>query len=819
MNKQVNLLLTIIAFTLTACDRGNFYGDDENIITIRATLADESTKTIIQNGSTAVLWEPGDAVKVFYKTTGSRFTSNNTEPVGTADFTGTLSVSGFFGEGFTTDTPLWAVYPFRSDATSDGNSITTTLPDQQIARAGSFATGTHITLAKSSNTTMGFYNVCGGVRFSVTHANVKEVVFSGRNEENIAGRVKLAFADGFPVVREVVEGQKSITVTAPDNGTFELGKWYYIVALPGTLSNGFKMTFSTDTQSATLDSPGFRTISRGIFGSLSEADKGLVYEDTGPVVSGNIEFADMAAKYACVEKFDTDGDGEVSIKEAEAATSFSGLFADWKAVEHFDEIRYFRNVHNISGVFSGCDKLVSITLPENITDLGTNAFSGCSSLSSIVLPGSISCIGRETFQGCSSLGSIIIPSGVISINEDAFIDCSKLTTVELPLGLSSISQRAFMNCSSLCSVNFPSSLKSIGGAAFYGCSSLASVDLPNQLTSIDIQAFSNCSSLASVALSENIRVIPDCCFQNCTALNNITLPAALTTIGSKAFVGCCFEESGSSLHIPASVTSIGSGAFEGVRHLILHSNSPVSIAPDSFAVGYTVFYVPSNLVEMLKVRTNWSNYADRIRPISDYPLATIPTPGTVGEPVDLGLSVKWASWNVGASAPEEIGSGFAWGETEIDWYYDWKHYKWFDGVGDFHVDKLSKYNSSDGKTVLDLEDDAAHINWGGTWRMPTKAEWQELLSNCSCEIIMLNGTEVYKYTGSNGNSIVIPDAGPGLHYDTLGRGLGIGYYWSSSIGKSVSTAYYVSFSYYVHSPDFGYDDPRYYGYLIRPVTE
>lgn len=814
MNRIINLLFVIIALSLTSCAKERSYGGNRNIMTIKAILSEASSKTVIQDGTTTVLWEPGDAVNVFYKTTGSRFISNNTEPAGTADFTGNLSVTGFFTEGFTADTPLWAVYPYRSDATSDGNSVTTTLPAKQVARAGSFAKSTHITLAKSSNTTMGFYNVSGGVRFALTHENVKEVVFSGRNGEDIAGKVKLSFADGVPIVQAVLEGQKAITVTAPDNGTFEIGKWYYIVALPGSLSNGFQMTFSTDTQFATLDSPGPKTIGRGIFGSLNNADKDLVWTDKGgDDPASNIDFVDMAAKYACVEKFDKDGDGEVSIKEAEAATSFIGLFADWKAVKHFDEIRYFRNVHNISGVFSGCDKLVSITLPETITDLGTNAFSGCTSLSSIVLPGSISCIGSETFQGCSSLGSIIIPSGVISINENAFIDCSKLTTVELPLGLSSISQRAFQNCSSLCSINFPSSLKSIGWAAFYGCSSLASVDFPNQLTSIDGEAFSNCSSLASVALSENIRVIPDCCFQNCTALNNITLPAALTTIGSKAFAGCCFEESGSSLHIPASVTSIGSGAFEGVRHLILHSNSPISIAPDSFAVGYTVFYVPSNLVEMLKVRTNWSNYADRIRPISDYPLASIPTPGTVGEPVDLGLSVKWASWNVGASAPEEIGSGFAWGETEIDWYYDWKHYKWFDDV-----DKQTKYNSSDGKTVLDLEDDAAHINWGGTWRMPTKAEWQELLTNCSAERI-LNETPGYRITGPNGNSIFLRSTEDVWPPSTnMLRGFHFGYYWSASLGDQVAKAWYVCF-FTLTGGWQKLDDPRYYGYLVRPVTE
>ena len=785
-------------------------------------MSETPSKTVIQDGTTAVLWEPGDAVNVFYKTTGSKFTSNNTEPVSTADFTGNLSVTGFFTEGFTADTPLWAVYPYRSDATSDGTSVTTTLPAMQVARAGSFAKSTHITLAKSSNSTMGFYNVCGGVRFSLTHENVKEVVFSGRNEEDIAGIVKLSFADGVPIVQAVIEGQKAITVSAPDNGSFEIGKWYFVVALPGNLANGFQMTFNTDTQYATLDSPGSKTIGRGIFGSLTNADKDLVWKDKGgDEPTSNIEFADMAAKYACVEKFDKNGDGEVSIKEAEAATSFSGLFTDWKTVKHFDEIRYFKNVHNLSGVFIGCDKLVSITIPDNITDLGTDAFCGCSSLSSIVLPESISYIGKDSFQGCSSLGSISIPSGVVSIGEYAFDSCSKLATAELPSGLTSISGCAFKDCSSLRSVDIPSSVTSIDYCAFMGCSSLASVNLPLQLTSIGHSAFSNCSSLVSVVLPEILSVIPESCFQDCTALATITLPNSLTSINDNAFAGCCFEENGSALHIPSGVTSIGSHAFEGIRHLILHSTSPISITPDSFAVGYTVLYVPTNLVEMLKVRTTWNKYADRIRPISDYPLSPIPTPGTVGEPVDLGLSVKWASWNIGASAPEDYGSGFAWGETEIDWYYDWKRYKWFDGTGDFNISKLTKYNSSDGKTVLDLEDDAAHTNWGGTWRMPTHAEWMELLTNCSFEPTILNGTTGKMFTGPNGNSIFFPSTVTAWPPSTeMLRGFDIGYYWSSSLGESVSEARYVSFfSNIDYGVDYDYDDPRYYGFLIRPVTK
>lgn len=153
------------------------------------------------------------------------------------------------------------------------------------------------------------------------------------------------------------------------------------------------------------------------------------------------------------------------------------------------------------------------------------------------------------------------------------------------------------------------------------------------------------------------------------------------------------------------------------------------------------------------------------------------------EAVDLGLSVKWATCNVGASSPEEYGDYFAWGETEPKEVYDWSTYKWCEGTST----TLTKYNtiSSDGtvdnKTVLEPEDDAATANWGGAWRMPTDAEMTELREQCTWTWTTLNGVDGYKVTSkSNGNSIFFPAAGRRyISSDTPIRYHG--YYWSSSL--------------------------------------
>ena len=170
------------------------------------------------------------------------------------------------------------------------------------------------------------------------------------------------------------------------------------------------------------------------------------------------------------------------------------------------------------------------------------------------------------------------------------------------------------------------------------------------------------------------------------------------------------------------------------------------------------------------------------------------------EYIDLGLSVKWATCNVGASAPEYRGSYYAWGETEIqsaNSYWEWSMYTWdwyslcYDGSNR----KLIKYCTDskygytgfvDNKTTLELSDDVAHVKWGGRWRMPTDIELKELCEKCSWEKDTLNGVEGYKIIGDNGNYIFMPARGH-YHPSSSSSGDYEGYYWSSSLDVSNNT--------------------------------
>lgn len=136
----------------------------------------------------------------------------------------------------------------------------------------------------------------------------------------------------------------------------------------------------------------------------------------------------------------------------------------------------------------------------------------------------------------------------------------------------------------------------------------------------------------------------------------------------------------------------------------------------------------------------------------------------IHEYVDLGLSVKWATCNVGADKPEDFGGYYCWGETETKSSYTNASYKWrqdFLSVSKYVTN--SWYGPVDNKDTLEPEDDAAHVQWGGTWRTPTKAEQDELRTNCTWTLTTINGVKgclvTSKKAGYTDRSIFLPAAG------------------------------------------------------------
>lgn len=186
--------------------------------------------------------------------------------------------------------------------------------------------------------------------------------------------------------------------------------------------------------------------------------------------------------------------------------------------------------------------------------------------------------------------------------------------------------------------------------------------------------------------------------------------------------------------------------------------------------------------------------------------------------VDLGLpsGTLWATCNVGATIPEDYGNYFAWGETAPKNYYDWSTYKWCDRSHDTMTKYCtdSNYGIVDNKTELDPDNDAAYVNWGPKWRMPSLEQQQELVDNCTWTWTTSNGVNGHLVTAPNGNSLFLPAAGYRWqnHIDSRGSS---GKYWSCTL--------YPSFSYYASSLHFDSSEVisdvsnRYFGFTVRAV--
>ena len=193
-----------------------------------------------------------------------------------------------------------------------------------------------------------------------------------------------------------------------------------------------------------------------------------------------------------------------------------------------------------------------------------------------------------------------------------------------------------------------------------------------------------------------------------------------------------------------------------------------------------------------------------------------PTTGTLNgyDWVDLGLSVKWATQNVGASSPSDYGGYYAWGETRPKSSYTWSNCfdcldDWGKSWGTYKIGGQTRIAPSSGH-------DTARENWGGTWRMPTNAEFEELCNKCTWTWTSQGGHKGCKVTGPNGNSIFLPAAGwrSVTSRNCVGE---YGFYWSSTLSSSSSdSARSLSFRSSYPITDYYL---RSYGQSVRPVTD
>lgn len=513
---------------------------EQKVVAPEITAVQESgndTKSVLDvdgEGVGTIYWTPADEINVFYGTTSTHYVSQNAVNATTAVFTTTDVI----GSTESASENIWGLYPYNSSATCTGSAVTTTLPATQYGVPGTFDEDLFITLAHNTTTALKFYNVCGGIKFSLSRDDITEITFRGNNNEDIAGDISLNFVDGLPNV-SVTSGAKEITLTPKVGSTFTSGEDYYLILRPVTLSNGFTMCFSTlaGNKGVFNLSSSSITIKRSVFAKKANIDSYAAF----PAPSNQIWYTSTDGEVITPYKIDAFG-----------ANIISNTYSDGKGIITFDD-----DVTNIANwAFYNCSKLRTIVFPESVLTIGTSVLNGNTNLISILFPEGVTSIGTiyncaveyvelpssllsfGGFSSCKSLKEIRIPPSCTTLTGSVAMYAESVERILLPEGITSIPSMSFYHCINLPEIKLPDSLETLGDNAFSGCVELSEITIPDGVTSLGLNTFASCTGLSSVTLHDGITTIGQNAFYGCSSLTSISLPASLSTIGQSAFESC-----------------------------------------------------------------------------------------------------------------------------------------------------------------------------------------------------------------------------------------------------------------------------------------
>lgn len=542
-----------------------------------------STKTAVQSNGTSVWWSAHEDINIFFgDSESSRFTSTNDEPVAKAQFTG--SISAITGEVDGSEANyFWGVYPYNALNTCDGTSITATLSGEQTASAGTFADNQWMTVARSQGLALSFRAVCAGFRFSVTKSGVKSVTFRGNNNEVLAGKARIGMdSNGLPIVLENLTEVKEITLSAPNDKTLDVGTMYYMTFYPTNFTDGFTVTFNTETETATRVYSTPKNFARTQVHIGTNFDSAITYTLLHP--NNEIWYTTQNGSVYPV----TSWDGLVS-----------NTYTDGKGVIVFEndvtEIPYGKFDNRGNG--GSKPKITSITLPASVRTIRRAAF-GDQCITELTIPTGCSCeegafglmdrLQRIIGDNASADGRLLIENNVVILYAG--------------YGLSSY--------------NIPVGVTKIGEGAFSGQLSLTSISMPNTISTLGNGAFSLCNNLTNISFSYQITTIPSSCFYTMSkVVTSIELPSNLTRIEDYGFTNLRLE----ALTIPAGVTYIGSGVTFSVSSTstmfvrVLAATPPTLVEEHAFGeygvYGFaTRIKVPAESVNLYKTDPKWSKY-------------------------------------------------------------------------------------------------------------------------------------------------------------------------------------------------------------------
>ena len=256
------------------------------------------------------------------------------------------------------------------------------------------------------------------------------------------------------------------------------------------------------------------------------------------------------------------------------AVLLSNTYKNGRGCMTFDE-----DVTKISGLFNGEDRLVSVELPNSLTEIGWRSFAECTNLVEITIPKKVSIVSTDAFEGCTSLP---VENGI------RYADNFLVEVVEKDSD----------------SYTIKNGTKWIGGMAFSGCTSLTSITIPDSVTSIGENAFSGCDSLTSITIPDGVTSIGRGAFYNCSSLANVTIGNGVTTIGKNAFLYCGVSDIYCKPIVPPSIYGGSSRSFP------CYSDMKIYVPRNSYD-AYTQY---SSSMKEETTPQNWFEYENYIEP-------------------------------------------------------------------------------------------------------------------------------------------------------------------------------------------------------------